>query len=331
MSDTFKALRVHVADKVAEQRLDTLTLSDLPEQGVLVRVHWSSLNYKDALSATGNKGVTRHFPHTPGIDAVGVVESADSGPFSTGDWVICTGYDLGMNTAGGYGDYIRVPADWLVALPESLSPHDAMVLGTAGLTAALCVESLLGTGLQLDQGPVLVTGASGGVGAISVDILAKLGFEVTAVSGKPHATQWLKDLGASEVISRETLLENAERPLLKPQWAGVVDCVGGEPLVAAIKGLHYGASAACCGLVASPNINLTVLPFILRGVNLLGVDSVELPRDIKDQMWQLLAHDWRPQHLDLLQAAEVSREELTPWINDILQSKVQGRVVVKVA
>ncbi len=326
---SFQALLTRETDDGYITELEARELSDLDSDGVLVRVHWSSLNYKDALSATGNKGVTRRFPHTPGIDAVGVVEETADGPFSVGDTVICTGYDLGMNTDGGYGQYIRVPAEWLVPLPEGLTPRDAMVLGTAGLTAALSVEALLDTGLNPDQGTVLVTGATGGVGSISVAILAKLGFTVAAVSGKADAHDWLKSLGASEVISRERFLENAAKPMLKEQWAAAVDCAGGDMLTTALKSLKYGGSAACCGLAASPKLEMSVFPFILRGVNLLGVDSVELPCEIKQQMWQLLADEWMPSDLSLLEAAEVGLDQVNDWVGKILKGGVRGRVVVR--
>ncbi|MCH2558540.1 MAG: YhdH/YhfP family quinone oxidoreductase [Alcanivorax sp.] len=328
---TFQALITEKTDDGYVSRVGERELGDLPDGEVRVRVHWSSLNYKDALSASGNKGVTRSYPHTPGIDAVGVVEEAGDGPFSPGDTVICTGYDLGMNTAGGYGDYIRVPAEWLAPLPAGLAPRDAMVLGTAGLTAALCVEALLDTGLQPEQGEVLVTGATGGVGSTAVSILSRLGFQVVAVTGKEDAHDWLRQLGATNILDRAALSEGQDKPLLKPRWAGVVDCVGGDMLVSALKGLQYGCSAACCGLAGSPKLeNATVLPFILRGVNLLGVDSVELPCEVKQQMWQLLAADWRPD-LAALEAAEVDRSQLPDWFGRILKGGVRGRVVVKVA
>ncbi|ASK33933.1 oxidoreductase [Alcanivorax sp. N3-2A] len=327
----FKALITDKTDSGYQSHIGERNLEDLPEGEVLVKVAYSSLNYKDALSASGNKGVTRSFPHTPGIDAVGVVEQAANGPFSVGDAVICTGYDLGMNTAGGYGDYIRVPAEWLVPLPRGLQPRDAMVLGTAGLTAALCVEALLDTGLQPDQGEILVTGATGGVGSTAVSILSRLGFQVVAVTGKAEAHDWLRELGASDIIGREALLGGTEKPMLKPRWAGAVDCVGGDTLVGALKSLKYGCSAACCGLAGSPSLaNLSVFPFILRGVNLLGVDSVELPCEVKQQMWQLLASDWTPD-LKTLEAAEVARADLPQWFERILAGGVRGRVVVKVA
>lgn len=328
---TFRALRTEEADGGYRNRIVEQERTALGSDGVLVRVQWSSLNYKDALSATGNKGVTRTFPHTPGIDAVGVVEEAAGSVFAEGDKVICTGYDLGMNTDGGFAEYIRVPAEWLVPLPEGLSPRDAMLLGTAGLTAALCVESLLDTGANPETGPVVVTGATGGVGSISVAILAKLGFQVTAITGKQEAHEWLTALGATQIEDRTTFLEKSARPMLKEQWAGAVDCVGGDMLAAAIKGLKYGASAACCGLVGSPELNVSVFPFILRGVNLLGVDSVELPRDIKQQMWQLLADDWMPEEPELLEAAEVALEDVPEWVPKILAGQIRGRVLVKVA
>lgn len=326
---TFQALQTREVDGGYQNDLIERELSELGSGGVLVRVQWSSLNYKDALSATGNKGVTRHFPHTPGIDAVGVVEEAGDGPFSQGDAVICTGYDLGMNTDGGFAEYIRVPAEWLVPLPEGLSARDAMVLGTAGLTAALCVESLLDTGVNPDQGPVLVTGATGGVGSVSVAILSKLGFNVAAVSGKADAVDWLKGLGAAQVISRDEYLENAGKPMLKEKWAGAIDCVGGDALTTALKSVKYGGSVAACGLAGSPDLNMTVFPFILRSVNLLGVDSVELPVEIKQQMWQLLADEWIPRDMAQLEAAEIGLDEVNDWVAKILKGGVRGRVVVR--
>lgn len=326
---TFQALQTRESDGGYQTDLIDRELSELGSEGVLVRVQWSSLNYKDALSATGNKGVTRNFPHTPGIDAAGVVEDAGEGPFSNGDTVICTGYDLGMNTDGGHAQYIRVPAEWLVPLPDGMTARYAMLLGTAGLTAALCVESLLDTGVNPDQGPVLVTGATGGVGSVSVAILAKLGFQVVAVSGKQDAVDWLKTLGASDVLSRESFLENAGKPMLKEQWSGAVDCVGGDALTTALKSVKYGGSVACCGLAGSPELNMTVFPFILRGINLLGVDSVELPVEIKQQMWQLLADEWIPADMGELEAAEIGLEDVNDWVAKILKGGVRGRVLVR--
>ena len=331
MNQLFRALRSTKTGHGVDISMVDRNVADLPEGDVLIRVEWSSLNYKDALSATGKPGVTRQYPHTPGIDAAGVVVSASDGPWQAGDKVIVTGYDLGMNTDGGYGEYIRVPADWVVKLPQGMSCRDAMLLGTAGLTAALCVESLLDTGLAPDQGEVLVTGASGGVGAVAVALLARLGFNVVAGTGKADAADWLKALGASSLISRQELQAGADRVLLKPRWAGVVDTVGGDILVNALKTLNYGASAACCGMAASGELHGTVFPFILRGINLLGVDSVELPLDIKQQVWDVLADEWRLEQPERLLAAEVPVQELPDWFARILAGEVRGRVLVRVA
>lgn len=331
MNQLFQALRSIKGEHGFDIALADRNVADLPAGDVLIRVEWSSLNYKDALSATGKPGVTRQYPHTPGVDAAGVVVSASDGPWRAGDKVIVTGYDLGMNTDGGYGEYIRVPADWVVKLPQNMSCRDAMLLGTAGLTAALCVESLLDTGLSPDQGEVLVTGATGGVGAIAVVLLAQLGFNVAAGTGKADAHEWLKALGASTLVGREDLQAGAGKALLKPRWAGVVDTVGGDILMNALKTLKYGASAACCGMAASAELHGTVFPFILRGINLLGVDSVELPLDIKQQVWDVLADEWRIDQSERLLAAEVSLQELPDWFPRILAGQVRGRVLVKVA
>lgn len=331
MSQGFRALRSEKTEQGFITTLVDTDISALPAGDVLIRVEWSSLNYKDALSACGKPGVTRQYPHTPGIDAAGVVVEASDGPWKAGDRVIVTGYDLGMNTSGGYGQFIRVPADWAVKLPDSMDLRYAMLLGTAGMTAALCVESLLDTGLSPDQGEVLVTGASGGVGAVAVALLAKLGFTVIAGSGKADAIDWLKALGAADVIGREALSAGTEKPLLKPRWAGVIDTVGGDILVNALKTLKYGASAACCGMAGSAQLNGTVFPFILRGINLLGVDSVELPLDIKQQVWDVLADEWRLEQPERLLAAEVALAELPAWFPRILAGEVRGRVLVRVA
>ena len=331
MNQGFRALRSEKTGQGFSTELVNTDVSALPAGDVLIQVQWSSLNYKDALSACGKPGVTRQYPHTPGIDAAGVVVSASDGPWKAGDRVIVTGYDLGMNTSGGYGQFIRVPADWVVKLPENMDLRYAMLLGTAGMTAALCVESLLDTGLSPDQGEVLVTGASGGVGAVAVALLVKLGFTVVAGSGKADAVDWLKSLGAADVIGREALSAGTEKPLLKPRWAGVIDTVGGDILVNALKALKYGASAACCGMAGSAQINGTVSLVILRGINLLGVDSVELPLDIKQQVWDVLADEWRLDQPERLLAAEVSLAELPVWFPRILAGEVRGRVLVRVA
>lgn len=310
------------------QQVVSRELDSLPAGDVLVRVRYSSLNYKDALSATGNPGVTRNFPHTPGIDAAGEVEACATGDFAVGDAVIVTGYDLGMNTSGGFGQYIRVPAGWLVPLPSGLSLRDAMLLGTAGLTAGLCVDKLLKAEVSPESGPVLVTGATGGVGTIAVALLAQLGFEVQAVTGKPEQGELLRQLGASEVLGRETLQEGTGKPLLKERWAGAVDTVGGEPLFNLVKSLRRGGSVACCGLTAGVNFQASVLPFILRGVNLLGVDSVEIPLAEKADIWRKLAGPWKIAALERL-GHEIGLEDLPDEITRILAGRQVGRALVR--
>ena len=288
----FKAWRVNEINGEYQGAEQTLTTSDLPDGEVLIRVSHSSLNYKDALSASGNKGVTRTFPHTPGIDAAGeVIESATGNP-AVGSQVIVTGYDLGMNTAGGFGEYIRVPAAWCVPMPDGWNAHTAMVYGTAGLTAGLCVQKLLTMGAKPEQGKVAVTGASGAVGTVAVEILAGLGFDVVAISGKASHADALKSLGAKEVLGRDALAEE-KKPMLKPIFANAVDTVGGTPLAELLKQIQPGGSVSICGLVAGPQLNTTVLPFILRGVNLLGVDSVEIPLADKQAVWKKLAGEWK--------------------------------------
>jgi len=324
---TYQALWVtetpYFQQKVIERSLD-----DLPEGDVLIRVHYSSLNYKDALSATGNRGVTRQFPHTPGIDAAGVIEQSSNPEFVAGDEVIVTGYDLGMNTFGGLAQYIRVPASWVIKRPAGLSLRELMILGTAGLTAALCVDKLLRAGLTADAGSVLVTGATGGVGSIAVVLLNQLGFHVTAATGKAEQADFLRQLGAQTVIGREALTAGTDKALLKPQWAGVVDTVGGDILFNAIKSLHYGASVACCGLTAGVEFKASVLPFILRGVNLLGIDSVELPLVNKASMWDKLSLQWK---LDLESLVkEISLKDVPNAIATMLASQQTGRTLVRI-
>lgn len=324
----FKALQVR--EEAPGEFVPSVVLRDiaeLPEGELLIRVKYSSLNFKDALSASGNRGVTRQFPHTPGIDAAGIVERSSVAEFSAGDEVIVTGYDLGMNTSGGLAQYIRIPAAWALKRPQGLSLREAMVLGTAGLTAALCIDKLERTGVSPDSGPVLVTGATGGVGTIAVALLTKLGYSVTASTGKAWQSDFLKALGADEVILRSSLAEGTNKPMLKEQWAGAVDTVGGDILFSVVKSLRYGASAVCCGLTAGVEFDGNVLPFILRGVNLLGVDSVELPLVVKASMWDKLSVQWKLDSLDSL-VTELRLEQLPEALEKILGGKMVGRVLV---
>ena len=301
---------------------------ELPEGEVLIRVEYSSLNYKDALSATGNKGVTRRYPHTPGIDASGTVAESDHGDFKAGDPVLVTGYDLGMNTAGGFGEYIRVPAEWVVPLPDTLSPRESMIYGTAGFTAALSVYKLEAFGIGADMGPVLVTGATGGVGSVALSLLAKDGYHVVAATGKESEKAFLTSLGAAEVIDREETRDVADRPLLKGRWAGVVDTVGGDILAAGIKSTMSHGAVTCCGNVVSGDLNLTVYPFIIRGVTLLGVDSANTLRETRLTIWEKLASDWKLPHLDEL-CREITLDQLEEHISLILDGRLKGRTVVK--
>ncbi len=301
-------------------------VKDLPPGDVLVRVKYSSLNYKDALSAIGNKGVTRKYPHTPGIDASGVVVESDTTQFSEGDEVVITGYDLGMNTDGGFEQYIRVPAEWVVKLPTGLSLGEAMIFGTAGFTAAMSVHALT-LGVKPGDGEILVTGASGGVGCLAVSLLAHLGFKVVGVTGKPEGKRFLKRLGASKVVGREDVLDSSGKPMLKAAWAGVVDTVGGETLVTAIKTTQPFGTVTCCGNVSSPDLALTVYPFILRGVKLVGIDSQNCPMEHRQEIWDLLSDSWKvPTLLDLCE--EIGLEGLDHHIGLILKGKQKGRVVV---
>ena len=324
----FKAFWVEKTDDGVAHSVIERSTDDLPEGELLVKVAYSSLNYKDAMSAKGLPGVTRNYPHTPGIDAAGViVESTDSG-FAEGDEVIVIGYDLGMNTAGGYGQYIRVPANWAVKMPAGLDAREAMIIGTAGFTAALCVDKIEQMGAQPSDGPVVVTGATGGVGSVAVALLAKLGYDVVASSGKAEKDDYLKSLGAGSVISRADLSEENKRPMAAETWAHGIDTVGGEILSNVIKGLKYSGSVAICGLVASPAFSTTVLPFILRNVNVLGVDSVELPLAKKQEIWHRLATDLKPDALDKM-TTEVTLGGLSEVIDSIIQGGVSGRTLVK--
>jgi len=327
LPDKFKAMVVsETVEKKFVREITQKALSELPGGELIVEVKYSSLNYKDALSASGNKGVTRKYPHTPGIDAAGVVVDSTTKAFGAGEEVVVMGFDLGMNTSGGFGQYISVPSGWAVKLPPGLSLRDSMGYGTAGLTAALCILRLMAGGLNKDSGEVLVTGATGGVGSISVAILGKLGFNVVAATGKADETEFLTQLGAKTIISREEANDTSGRPLQKGRWAGVVDTVGGNILATALKTAKYGGLVAACGNAMSADLNVSVFPFILRGVSLLGVDSVEIPMRARQMAWNKLAGDWS---VDLSRiVTEASLDGLSGEIDKILKGGVRGRVVV---
>jgi putative YhdH/YhfP family quinone oxidoreductase len=324
---TFKAMVVsETAEKTFVRQIKQRDLSDLPAGELIIEVKYSSLNYKDALSATGNKGVTKKYPHTPGIDAAGVVADSTTRDFGVGDQVIVTGFDLGMNTPGGFGQYVSVPAGWAVRLPQGLSLRDSMAYGTAGFTAALCLMRLMAYGLTKEQGEVLVTGATGGVGSVAVGILAKLGFNVVAATGKTDEKDFLTRLGAKAVISRDEANDTSGRPLQKGRWAGVVDTVGGNILATALKTAKDGGLLAACGNAMSADLVTSVYPFILRGVSLLGVNSVDIPMRPRTMAWQKLAGEWKVDLSELV--TECSLEELNPKIDQILKGEIRGRVLV---
>jgi len=325
---TFRALVVSKTDeKTFTREITERSITDLPEGEVLIRVHFSSLNYKDGLSCIGNPGVTRNYPHTPGIDASGKVTESSDSRFKEGDSVIVTGYDLGMNTSGGFGEYIRVPADWVVPLPEGMTFKEASIYGVAGFTAALSVDALQKYGVIPEQGEVVVTGSTGGVGSVSVALLSLLGYTVVASTGKKEESEFLQRLGASEIISREEVNEESKKPLLRERWAGAVDTVGGTTLAALLKAAKRGGAVAATGLVASSELSTTVFPFILRGVSLLGIDSGFTPTKLRLEIWNKLAGIWKIPQLEQL-TIDCTLEELDPEIDKILAGGQRGRVVV---
>ncbi len=325
---SFRALRVNEENNgTFTRRVVDLHEQDLLPGGVLVRVLYSSLNYKDALSASGNKGVTRRYPHTPGIDAAGVVESGAVDGFHPGDTVLIKHAEFGANTPGGFSQYAGVPSDWLMRMPEGLSARTSMAYGTAGLTAALSVHKLREQGVTPAAGNILVTGATGGVGSVAVALLAKLGYQVTAATGKPQAGQWLSGLGASAVIHRDDIDSQTGKALLPVRWAGVVDTVGGNYLSAALRSAQYGGVVTCCGNAASPALSMTVYPFILRGVSLLGIDIAHISRRLCEFLWAQLAGDWRLNRIESL-ARECSLDDLDAEIDRTLRGEQTGRLIV---
>jgi len=331
MTSTFRALEASETEGKFSLKIVEKNVADLPEGDLLIKVDFSSLNYKDAMSASGMPGVTRNYPHTPGIDAVGKITESRVADFKEGDEVIVTGYDLGMNTSGGFGEYIRVPSNWAVHLPKGLTAKQSMSLGTAGLTAGLSIHALDSfreyTGLKNTKS--VVSGATGGVGSISVMLLSKLGSEVTAVTGKNDQSDFLHTIGASSILSREELAETARKPIGKSLWDVGVDVASGEILSLLLTSLSPGGAIACSGLVGGPSFESSIFPFILRGNALIGIDSVEIPLKNKDHIWEHFAHDWVLEGLDKL-TKEVSLDNLEVEIESILSGNQVGRVLVKI-
>ena len=321
----YKAFFTQETESGFSNSIENLSIADLEENDLLIKVSYSSLNYKDALSASGNKGVTRTYPHTPGIDAVGEVVKSNSSDFKDGDKIIVTGYDLGMNTYGGFGQYISIPATWAISLPNELSEAEAMSIGTAGLTAGLCVRKLLQNDLKPDSGDVLVTGASGGVGSVAVMVLSKLGFNVVALTGKQDQVDYLESLGASSVIIRSQMEEQG-KPLQKGIYQGGVDTVGGNILSNFISQTSQRGAITCCGNVASDKLETSIFPFILRGVTLIGIDSAESLLEVKKEIWNNFSNDWK---IDLEKITkEVFLESLSDEVEKILKGNQVGRIRV---
>lgn len=325
----FRGLRIYQENKTIHARLETLRLEELSPGSVVIRSHYSSVNYKDALAATGKGKILRRFPLVGGIDVSGVVESSEDPRFHPGDKVLVTGYGLSSDHDGGYADYVRVPAEWIVPLPEGLSLHDAMALGTAGFTAALAIERMESNGQQPDQGPLLVTGATGGVGNLAIDMLAGRGYQVAAITGKREAAENLKALGASQILFRQEL-EMGQHPLEKGQWGGAIDTVGGEMLAWLTRTVLPWGNIASIGLAGGSDLHTTVMPFILRGVSLLGISSVDCPMPLRQRIWQRLATDLRPKHLHQIATRTVSLEGLLPVFESMLAGTHRGRTAVKV-
>jgi len=324
---TYKALHVEEIDGKFTKEIKELSLEELDKGDVLIRVKYSALNFKDALSASGNKGVTREFPHTPGIDASGVVERSNSDKFKKGDEVIVTSFDLGMNTNGAFSEYISVPAAWVIPLPETLTLKEAVSIGTAGLTSAIGTFKLITNG-QKKGDNILVTGSTGVVGSFSVKLLSHLGFKVTALSSKADKKEFLTSIGADEIVLKDEFETHAKRPMLKPKYDGAIDVVGGELLENILKQISPEGSVAICGLVGSPQLNTTVFPFILRGINLLGIDSAELNSEHRATLWNMLANEWKIDMSNIVH--EHSLEELPSLIDEMLAGKSIGRAVIKI-
>ncbi|MBH0231169.1 NADPH:quinone oxidoreductase family protein [Halobacillus yeomjeoni] len=330
MNTEFKALVVDKVENDVEAKIETLTQEDLPEGDVTIKVHYSSVNYKDGLASIPNGKIVQSYPFVPGIDLAGTVTDSKDSRYEEGDEVIVTSYELGVSHYGGYSQYARVPADWVVPLPEGLTLKEAMIYGTAGFTAALSLQQLEENGQTPEDGTVLVTGATGGVGSMAVSMLSKRGYHVTASTGKESEKEYLKNLGAEEIVSREEVTPEKIRPMGRQKWAGAVDPVGGKTLASILSNTQYGGAVAVSGLTAGVEVPTTVFPFILRGVSLLGVDSVYCPKETRDKLWKRMANDLKPDELSEM-SHEVSLDELPQTLSDILEGKVKGRTIVNMS
>ena len=326
-------MKAFVVEKIGEKEftsgIQDISTPKCEENEVVIKVTYSSLNYKDALSSIGNPGVTRKFPHITGIDVSGTIFESTSPIFKVGERVLVTGYDMGMNSNGGHAQYVKVPASWVARIPDSISDKEIMTFGTAGLTAALSVNELIENGIKPESGDILVTGATGGVGSIAIAILSKLGYNIVAISGKKDRIDFLKNIGANEVILREVFEENTNKPLLSEKYAGVIDTVGGQILANALKEVKYDGVVTCCGLTSSSQLNTNVFPFILRGVRLIGIDSVECKLEKKQAAWEKLASRWKINSLNTI-VNEITLDEIKVAYEHLLSGKAVGRYVVKI-
>ncbi len=309
------------------REIKTLNTAQLPDGEVLINVKFSSLNYKDALSAKGHKGITRKYPFTPGIDASGVVIESVTSKFKTGDEVLVTGYDLGMNTSGGFGQYIRVPAEWVVPLPEKLTLRESMMYGTAGFTVGVCINELTRHEVTPQKGKILVTGATGGVGSLAIAMLSNIGYDVTASTGKTECYDYLRELGAKEILTREDIIDSSNKPMLSGKWAGMIDNVGGATLSSAIKSINQRGCVCILGNVSSDKFDTTVYPFLLRGIALAGIDSASRKKEERLGIWQNIATNWKIENIYNI-IKEVSLNNLSNEIDVILKGGQKGRVLV---
>jgi len=328
--ESFRAYRIYEEDGESQGRLESTDLDSLSPGDVVIRALWSDVNYKDALAGTGKGKILKRFPLNGGIDVAGRVHSSDDARFKEGDSVLVAGCGLSENHDGGYAEYVRVPGDWVVPLPEGLSLRDSMALGTAGFTAAIAVDRMQHNGQQPDGGPILVNGATGGVGSYAIDLFAGLGFEVTAFTGKHDADDYLKTLGATDICYRGEV-EMGTRPMEKALWGGAVDSVGGDQLGWLTRTIKPGGNIASIGLAGGIALNTTVLPFILRGVNLLGINSVYIPTHIRDRVWHRLGTDLRPRHFDQIVNRTVDLDGLADVFDDYVSGTNTGRTLVKIA
>lgn len=327
--DKFKAFRIDRQDGKTVAGFRTLSIDELTEGNVVVRVSHSTINYKDALAATGAGAILRRHPLNGGIDLAGVVESSDDADFQPGTQVLVNGCGLSETIDGGYSEYARVPSECLVAVPDGMTPFETMQIGTAGFTAALAIHRMEQNGQLPENGPVVVTGATGGVGSIAIDMLANRGYEVCAVTGKADEEEYLREIGARRILIRDKI-DIGSRPMEKATWAGAIDNLGGDYLTWLTRTMAYGGNIASIGLAASPSLKTTVIPFILRGVNLLGINSVETPRDLRLAVWRRIATDLRPQHLDRIGSRTIAFDELPDCFKAYLDGTVTGRIVVTI-